>query len=104
MKIKRVEGGWWIEESGFECTVTKDGSGWFIHPATILFSVEPPEGVEAKIIARLCRELLACRKESRFLRGDLIAAYSALADLVHLKDISSKSEHYGVVKLAHHPF
>jgi len=104
MKIKKVANGWFIEEAGYEWTVTKSGPAWSFHPATILFSVEPPEGVEAKIIARLCRELLACRKESRFLRGDLIAAYSALADLVHLKDISSKSEHYGVVKLAHHPF
>lgn len=102
MRVRQVNGGWWIELDGREFTVTKGDLGWDFQSAQLFNSVV--DGVEAKIVARLAKELLACRKEARVLRGDLIAAYSALADLVHPKDVSMKSEHYEVVKRAHNPF
>lgn len=102
MRIRKVESGWWIELDGREFTVTLGELGWDFQPAQLFNSVEG--GVEAKIVARLAKELLACRKEARVLRGDLISAYSALADLVHPKDVSMKNEHYEIVKRAHNPF
>lgn len=105
MKLRQVRGGWEIELDKKEWAVTKEPTGWFFR-STSIFAPPPEEfkSDEAHVVARLAKELLACRKEARVLRGDLISAYSALADLVHPKDVSMKSEHYEIVKRAHNPF
>jgi len=103
LKIRKDREGYVIHFEGEEWRVCPLGlnpkdRGW------TFALVSPGEDGAARMIVALAEGLFAARKHNRVLSADLISAYSALADLVHPKDVSIKNEHYEIVKRAHNPF